>query len=79
MKRKLTEESGKLSAAQKSEPILQRTLNQHISVDIAFFFFLIWPSVDWIIFATIYLPYYLLIFCVSWSLSSASMIFSKNQ
>ena len=41
MKRKLTEEPGKLSAAQKSDPILQRTLNQHMSVDIAFFFFLI--------------------------------------
>ena len=41
MKRKLTEEPGKLSAAQKSDPILQRTLNQRMSVDIAFFFFLI--------------------------------------
>ena len=33
-------------------------------------------SVDRIIFATIYLPFYLSIFCVSWSSSSTSTLFS---
>ena len=38
--------------------------------------FKIEPSVDWIIFATILLLVYLLIFYVSWSSSSTSMLFS---
>ena len=78
--RKMGEGARKISVVQKSEPVYKEYFTYH---GILFLSnkssFLIQPYVDRIIFALIYLPFYLLIFCASWSSFSASVPFYMNQ
>ena len=73
MKRKCAEMSWKLLVAQKSEPVLWRTLHQAFHLLILFFY-----SETSLVFKfnqVTCLPFYLLILCVSWSSVSASKLF----
>ena len=88
MEWKLTKVSGKHLVTQKYKYALRKTLHPNRIWHFTYYYMLLflsnktsienYLSVDQRTFATVYLPFYLLIFCVSWSWSNVSMLSSSK-